>query len=405
MTPPFEREREFVLGCCFDAAPPTPPTTLAWDWVFRESVRQGVGPLVREALRRSGPVPPKVAKAFDDHHYAVIAKNLSHLDEAAAAIAGLRAAGVRAVPLKGVALAERVYRNIALRPFEDVDLLVRRGDLRAAVSILAGRGYAAPGYQLPESWYLINHFHLPLVRERPKRVYLELHWDFTDRFLLHTTDLAEVWAAAGEFLHPEDELIYLAMHLAKHAVFNDILAGAESGEVRAAVFDPLNGNRLMWFVDLRRLIDARRADIDWGRVAAKASRWRALGTLDAALRILGALDPGSGELPRLMPVAPRAARGSLRQYLFEGGAPRLTRLLMTLNGRAQFRPIRILGVARYFFPPLDFLAKRYRVRPLAAALLWPVHLARAAAWDPLASLAVLAQFFVLQAARRPRPFP
>ena len=54
----------------------------------------------------------------------------------------LHAAGVAALPLKGPVLAAALYPDSALRPFSDLDILVRRPQVPAALQALARNGYA-----------------------------------------------------------------------------------------------------------------------------------------------------------------------------------------------------------------------------------------------------------------------
>ncbi len=59
-------------------------------------------------------------------------------------VACLTAAGVPALPIKGTTLAERVHGDAGVRPVTDVDVLVSRDQLDAAVTALRTLGYPAP---------------------------------------------------------------------------------------------------------------------------------------------------------------------------------------------------------------------------------------------------------------------
>jgi Uncharacterised nucleotidyltransferase len=56
-------------------------------------------------------------------------------------MAELSTAGISALPLKGSDFASRLYRTPALRPFGDVDLLVRRGDGERVSEVMSRLGY------------------------------------------------------------------------------------------------------------------------------------------------------------------------------------------------------------------------------------------------------------------------
>ncbi|RXM21985.1 hypothetical protein EO238_26195, partial [Citrobacter sp. AAK_AS5] len=49
--------------------------------------------------------------------------------------------GIRLVPIKGPVLARLAYGDVALRQFEDLDLIVRRPDLVCAVDLLERDGF------------------------------------------------------------------------------------------------------------------------------------------------------------------------------------------------------------------------------------------------------------------------
>jgi hypothetical protein len=65
-------------------------------------------------------------------------------------------AGVAVIVLKGPALASEHYPDPALRPFTDLDLLVRRHDRDRAIDVLSAVGYvhASPGRSLS---YELDH--------------------------------------------------------------------------------------------------------------------------------------------------------------------------------------------------------------------------------------------------------
>lgn len=75
--------------------------------------------------------------------------------------------GLRAVALKGPGLAERAHGDIGLRSAGDVDVLVARGDLDAAVAVLRGDGYAPSGDRSHD---------LHRTLSAPGRPEAELHW-------------------------------------------------------------------------------------------------------------------------------------------------------------------------------------------------------------------------------------
>ena len=102
----------------------------------------GLAPWAHEALGRAGlreALAPELADRLRDRYRETALRNrvlFASLAEIAAALTGR---GVELIPLKGAALAHRVYGNPGLRPMQDLDLLVRAGRRRC------GRRGAARG--------------------------------------------------------------------------------------------------------------------------------------------------------------------------------------------------------------------------------------------------------------------
>lgn len=204
-------------------------------------------------------------------------------------LAALDAAGVPAMPVKGLVIADELYGDVAARPCADLDVLVRPADLARARAVLADRGFAqraAPRYKA-----LVHQFHDPAWGRGigADHIRLELHWALwadSDRRLgatglwdrSRTTTLLD---RPIRTLSLEDTLLHLAIHRTRSAL------------------------RLRWVVDIAELLRRHAATLDWdayldrARVAgARTSSWMVLslahdlldGPVPAA--VLRALDVG-----------------------------------------------------------------------------------------------------------------
>lgn len=127
----------------------------------------------------------------------------------------LRALGqsrIRAVPLKGPFLAERLYGNATMRVSRDLDVLVRKADLLRAERVLAAVGFT-PGAP--------DDYHRPWRRQTTT---VELHHDVENPLAFDfrvegALQRARPAAFQGEScwqLAPEDELLFLCLHAARH---------------------------------------------------------------------------------------------------------------------------------------------------------------------------------------------
>jgi hypothetical protein len=105
---------------------------------------QRLAPLLFTAVRgRTGWTATALEELRESHHGS-FAEGARHLDLAGRLLGVLAAAGVRVLPMKGVALLQRAYASPADRPMGDVDLLVLDG-WREAVAALAGASFEVEG--------------------------------------------------------------------------------------------------------------------------------------------------------------------------------------------------------------------------------------------------------------------
>jgi len=118
-----------------------------WDVVFKESRRYGVAPLLYHRLRTSHsgtPVPASAMEKLQLVYLQSSARNMHLYQELGKILERLRHDSIQVIALKGVHVAAAVYQNIALRPMEDIDLLVKQTDLLRAQEILVKQGYISP---------------------------------------------------------------------------------------------------------------------------------------------------------------------------------------------------------------------------------------------------------------------
>jgi len=186
----------------------------------------------------------------------------------------LEARGVRCLPLKGAALAERLYDSPAHRPMADVDLLVL-DEWPRVVTLVEKAGFVDLG-QADHAWSFLDPASGTIV---------ELHRGVTSCARLFPLDLEATWrrcrtgAGLVKWVPSSEDLL---VHLALHAAFQHGLA-----------------LRLVQFLDFRRLLE--REPPDPALLTEVAIRARAVGAvalaLEAAQAMVGApLGPALQEL-------------------------------------------------------------------------------------------------------------
>ena len=103
-----------------------------WPGLVKTASQHDIGPLLYHALR-GRLVPGDAARAamavVEAQYYATGLRNALLDRELHRLLDDWRSAGVPAIVLKGAALTATAYRNPALRPMRDLDILVHRPDL------------------------------------------------------------------------------------------------------------------------------------------------------------------------------------------------------------------------------------------------------------------------------------
>ena len=233
----------------------------SWQVIQSQAQAHDVLPLLYWSLQRLDfvGVPVEVRTEMEKAYRSNALWNTLFTRELAQVLRLLGEAGVPVIPLKGVALADSLYGDIASRVCADIDILVPRPMVPRALNLLLARGYNA---EFTEQFFfdllLRSHIEYALARDdRQVRYLLELHWGILWGGSLDNGPVEELWTEASPktffgvpayTLSPEWELLFLAVHAARH-----------------------QWQGLKWLVDIHEL--CFRGEIDWEKVEEKAKRW------------------------------------------------------------------------------------------------------------------------------------
>ncbi len=137
----------------------------------------------------------------------------------------LRAADIAAVAFKGPVLAAMAYGSIDLRQFVDLDILVRQSDLPRVAEILTAERYLSPHTR--REGLATNYF-----QECEDAFFaaggmgaVDVHWKITPRSFRFAPAEESFWRRAHAVdlesgtvtaIAPEDLLLYICVHAAKH---------------------------------------------------------------------------------------------------------------------------------------------------------------------------------------------
>lgn len=233
---------------------------LDWDQVFMSASRHAVIPLLFSHLSKTcqEAVPKAFLENLKEQSRQNIAHNLLLTSELVRILSLFEAHGIVSVPFKGPSLAALAYGEISMRQFADLDIFLHKNDLPLVKELLVSRGYQ-PELPLPparEATYLKSQYHYVLINVR-NRVTVELHWEFTPRYLQFPLASQGLWdrlqrltLGSREVLtfSPEDLLLILCVHGTEHS-----------------------WERLGWICDVAHLIDSH-PGLKWGGVLDLAGR-------------------------------------------------------------------------------------------------------------------------------------
>lgn len=243
-----------------------------WGAICSSAEHHGVAPLLYRRLRRDAirdVVPGEVMDELQARAAAIAARNMLFARELGAILRSAAERGIPCAPLRGLALAERLYGDIGARPIGDLDVLVRRGDLSRLVALLADLGFDEVDRR--HGFARAFSYTLELVKQGHGGVIVEPHWTLAYPPFVDAITMDEVWAqcrpgrAVGVdtlLLGSMDVLLNLCLHLAHKAP-----------EIP-----------LLWLLDIDRLVRQEAETIDWCAFVARV-RDRNLGAL-----VGGALD-------------------------------------------------------------------------------------------------------------------
>jgi hypothetical protein len=363
-------DRDWLVACVgaigTGRPAPAPPDGIDWPDVLVTAEVEDLAPALAHALAAAGwpGVPPAARRRLTDELASSRARHLLMSRELAGVLRHGRAAGIAVIVLKGAVLAEAAYPDPALRPFSDLDLLVRSADrfrMDAALRALGHRRVADE-----HSWDFDVAYDGATLYETPGGVRIDLHWALlTEPRFLWNAGEAEIWersvpiTVAGEEargLGREDLVLYLAAHLAVHHT--------------------LTGLRR--YHDLARVLQRDVATLDWTVLLARAARWRIGRALFFAL--LGARSLFEAPVPpaALAALRPRGARARLLATLVRRSDDRrLVRLehLVTLLLVDRARDV-VGALRKALWPSAGWMRARYGLAAGSAPALYRAHARR-----------------------------
>ena len=246
---------------------------LDWDYLLWEAEENSITPLLERHLAAVAPgaAPPAAQQQLKKTCRANTVRCLYLTAELFNILRLFQSQNIPAIPYKGPVLAAQAYGDIALREFEDLDIILRQSDVPKAHEIIVSLGYK-PKFD----WILSPGATASLVpgeynyRDEPRRAMVELHTEITLRHFpimpdldVFIRNLAPVCVSDRDIptFTAEDLLPMLCIHGSKDF-----------------------WERLSWIADVSELIRSHPA-LDWDRVLRFAEPLHATRMLNLGLAL------------------------------------------------------------------------------------------------------------------------
>jgi len=335
-----------------------------WNSFLEKARREGVSPLVflrlSETVGHSSTVPLGVIEELKKDYYTTAARNSLIFKELGRVLEAFNHAGVETVVLKGAALAEMVYRNLALRSMSDVDLLIKKEEIYNIDLILKRLGYYSPDARgidivaVPPD-YLTTLAYISSSKNSPC---FHIHWHFVNSTipndsLIRDISMSNIWRDAKKASIAGVETLVMAphhllIHLAEHSL---------------RVTHSLS--KLCFLCDINEAVEAYCETIDWEALIRESRRFNLDWLVYLPLYFAGEFL--TTKIPKKVLLRLRPERFSLYEKIFiklvsnNRRFSGLSYLLHLSSNKGVSEKGRF--VLRTLFPPCHVIAQRCGISP------------------------------------------
>jgi hypothetical protein len=361
----WREEDCFLLDCCRTEDDRTKNKLIErerkdidWNYFLRKTRENGVSAIVYFRLSKnkgdSPNIPSDILEELKSEYYLNATKNTLIFEELGRALEAFKKSGLEVIALKGAALAEIVYGNLALRPMTDIDLLAKKEDMFRIDQELKRLGYRASDRSVNDVDFLATYLMTIDYRSHlPSSPSFHLHWHFVnstvpnESYIRHI-QMEDIWKDAEKAIISNVETLVMAphhllIHLSEHALRVTHSLG-----------------KLSFLCDINQAINFYQERLDWEKLLKESFKFHlnpmVYSTLYFTSQFLGAKIPERvlSELkPRRLTLGERIFMNSVSNNNHVRGLSYLVHLAMN---KGFFRKMKF--VWRTFFPPRPILAQR-----------------------------------------------
>jgi hypothetical protein len=333
-----------------------------WTNLSRVIDDQLLAPLLYSTTTGRDLIPSQLAQNIREFYLQNAVRNAILLKNLAKIIDRFASAGIGLIVLKGAALAETVYKNIAVRPMADIDILVRQGHVNETLNLLGSLGYETADPETHPGSLVEYENELLLRKAGQPDLALELHWSLLDSpHYQRKLDMAWFWQTAvpaqfdgtpGQVLGPEALLLHLCSHIMLHH----------------------HGEGLLWLHDVAEVLACFNSTLHWETLLEKAQEYDLVISLQRIISLVSQdwqIELPSGILDRLNALQPSDRERQIVYWLTVAERPVAQRFWVDLATSGSWRR-RTKYAWQNLFPTREYMRLRYKIeQPLLLPLYYP----------------------------------
>ncbi|UCC38711.1 MAG: nucleotidyltransferase family protein [Candidatus Aminicenantes bacterium] len=334
-----------------------------WGNFLKRARDNGISALIYSKLNENKPdFPNTLSEIFEElkkDYYLNAAKNALIFEELGRILKALGTTGPQVIVLKGAALAEIVYKNLAFRPMLDIDLLVKNEDINGLDKKLKALGYGPSDSNVNDIDLSSSYLTTLDYRSSSEHSFsLHIHWHFVNSTvpnysLVENIKMENIWRDAVEAEIADAKTLVMAphhllIHLSEHAL---------------RVSHSLS--KISFFYDIHETINSHEEQLDWDCLISESFEFNLNRMVYLSLyftsEFLATRIPEyvfSGLKPEHFSLGERIFMNSVSDNRHFPGLSYLVHLAMN---KGLYKKARFIG--RTFFPPRQIMAQRNYVSP------------------------------------------
>jgi len=345
------------------------PQIKDWNYFTKTAIEHQAGPLLYKKLpllSNSNMIPEAVQGNFKQAWLKTLSRSMVLIEHFKKISEAFKSEQLPVIAMKGILLSDWLYREIGLRQFSDMDLLVKEEDSEKCLDILREMGYQSSEYTqskfVKENTETV-HFP-PMIKNG---VSIEIHIKIHRNSEPYHVNVAELWEKAIPVtihgvdtmaFNINDLLLHLCLHLDKHFC---------NGKIQFTCF-----------YDIANLLEQHAAKIDWDQFKNICIRYNAIKQTYPYILLTAKY------MNAPIPESVRKEFGSLLSANKEFLLLKFMKCKMSVNyASSVLRSIKrfnnpLKGLRYLFemiFPQKKFMVKRYKIKnPSLFFLYYPIRI-------------------------------